>query len=243
MTQKSTHDPKKNHCYQELEQSLGYVFKDKNNLILALRHKSLFPHETPSSFERLEFLGDRVLGLAVSDLLYKRYRGEDEHALSLRLAELVNHKSLLKIAKHLHLRNHLMADHKDPNRFTSKILSDSVEAVIGALFLENGFKNTQILIERLWKPFLDAQIMPCENYKSRLQHLSQQHYQTLPHYTLVSQHGPSHQPYMRVKVAIPGLVLPLAAQSFEGAGASKKEAEQQAAQKLLTFLKNQKQKP
>ena len=217
-----------------IEQALGYVFQNKSLLSKALHHASLTASEPDHAFERLEFLGDRVLGLAIADLLYHRYTCESEAALAPRLSVLVSRLSLTAVARRLGLEGHLSFNQqKGHPKLLDKILADGMEALLGAVFLDGGWLKARDVVTHLWCPLLGSpEAPPPRNIKSALQEWVQAAGKALPVYETLATSGPDHAPRFVVQVTVEG-VLPCRAE-----GDSKKQAEIQAAQMLLYRLQD-----
>ena len=193
--------PIKDDTVQRFEKLLKYQFKKISLLKDALSHKSASPSPKTSHFERLEFLGDRVLNMMISHALFTRFPTESEADLSVRLSKLINRNSLYHVAIFLNLKNYVHFDKTTPSQ--KKILSDAVEALIGALFLDAGFNTTQTYINEWWQPLLENIHLNTEqDSKSALQVWTQKHYGTKPTYTLLTQTGPAHAPRIEIEVKI-----------------------------------------
>jgi ribonuclease-3 len=214
---------------------LGYTFQHSHLLKQALTHKSAAPSTQVSAFERLEFLGDRVLGLVISHWLYEHYPDENERDMALRLSQMTDRQALSRVASQIALHNHLTRAGGGKKDITAekKILSDGVEALLGAIFLDHGLRSARSVIKRLWKP-LWTDHQPRQDAKSRLQEWSQATYGVLPTYRVLKQSGPDHAPCLHIEVA---LISPQAKKAGLGpvsaTGPSRKEAEQKAASAFL----------
>jgi ribonuclease-3 len=211
-----------------LQETLGHVFADVKLLQRALRHASL---NVDDDNEALEFIGDRVLGLAISQILLNRYATEPEGALSRRLAELVSGKSCAKIAKQWDLEAYLKTDSGIQNRqkVPSAVLADGCEAVLGAVFLDAGFDVAQKLVAAHWADLLTAQGEVPIDGKTALQEFIAKHGHDFPTYEIVAQSGAAHAPHFTVAVKS-------ALGTAQGEGHSRKLAEQDAAKTLLMRL-------
>lgn len=207
-----------------LEQKLEHTFKDQKLLERALTHRSQKTSKNQESFERLEFLGDRVLGLVIAEKLYLDFLYEDEGVLAKRLASLVSKESCGKVAHLLDISSVIKAAQNDVTP-TSHILSDAVEAIIGAIFLDDGFHTAKRAVLSLWSPLFLEQSAPPIDYKTTLQEWSQKHFGTIPTYTVLSSSGPAHAPEFLVEVQ----VGPHAATA---SGNTKRAAETKAAMQL-----------
>ncbi|MBL70107.1 MAG: ribonuclease III [Rhodobiaceae bacterium] len=213
-----------------LQKTLGHMFADEALLQRALRHASL---NVDDDNEALEFIGDRVLGLAISQILMARYATEPEGALSRRLSQLVSGKSCAKIAKLWDLGAHLKTDSGIRNRrkIPNAVLADGCEAVLGAVFLDAGFDVAQKLVATHWADLLGAQGDVPIDSKTALQELTAKHGHDFPTYEIIEQSGAAHAPHFSVEVKS-GLG------KAQGEGHSRKAAEQDAAQTLLTQLQD-----
>lgn len=211
-----------------LQKTLGHSFADEKLLNRALRHASL---NIDDDNEALEFIGDRVLGLAISQILMERYATEPEGALSRRLAELVSGKSCAKIAKLWDLGAYLKTDSGIQNRqkIPNAILADGCEAVLGAVFLDAGFEVAQKLVATHWAELLQAQGDVPIDGKTALQEYLAKHGHDFPTYEIVAQSGAAHAPHFTIAVNS-------ALGAAQGEGHSRKAAEQNAAGILLALL-------
>ena len=214
---------------KKLEKKIDISFKDKNLLVKSFTHKSYDPI---FNNEKLEFLGDRVLGLVISKKLLEIYPDEKEGILDKKLASLVNKKKCLEIAKSIKLENFiLIIGNKKKMKIEDKIISDSCEALIGAIYLDQGIKNVEKVILRLWDKDLKASIITFVDSKTKLQEYSLKKYKKLPIYKLIQNTGPRHKPVFKVGVRLEN-------STFTNAiGSSKKDAEQKAAALFLKGIK------
>ncbi len=223
-------------AHRELERRLDYHFKDPNLLGLALRHRSSLQNsgrgDTAKSNERLEFLGDRVLGLTVAEVLYAAFPAEDEGSLAKRFAALTSGVALGRIAAKLDLDAHIDvgAGEHAADRTKSGIAGDACEALIGAVFLDGGFDSARDLVARLWEPMVHEVPEPPKDAKTTLQEWAQGRGLPLPKYRLVESEGPDHAPVFHMTVEVPGF------DPVDGSGPSKREATQAAAEALLERL-------
>jgi ribonuclease-3 len=211
----------------DLESALGHVFTDKGLLQQALTHISALPvSRRRESYQRLEFLGDRVLGLAVADLLYRTYQAAEEGALSRRLSELVRKETCAAVALEWDVGPHLLlglGEAQSGGRKRATILSDACEALIGATFLDGGFEAALRVVERAWSERIEASAGTANDAKTALQEWAQARSLKAPTYRLVSRSGPDHSPRFTVAVDVENHV------AAEGEGRSKRLAEQAAA--------------
>jgi len=218
-----------------IETRLGHRFADRSLLTEALTHSSApgpARHRRRTS-ERLEFLGDRVVGLAVAELLFRRYPHEPEGALSPRLSVLVSEPVLAEIARGLGLGRWLVvarSEEEAGGRERPAILADAYEALIGAVYLDGGWETAAEIVRRGLKPHLETMVVPPRDAKSRLQEWTQGRSLGLPRYEVVQSEGPDHAPVFQVAVTVAD--LPPA----RAAAASKRAAEQAAAAALLARL-------
>ena len=222
-----------------MEDALGHQFADPDLLAKALTHrgalgvvaKGRHKQALQSANERLEFLGDRVLGLVIADSLLRAYPDENEGALATRLAALVSASALAKVAKQFGLATHVnMAPGQLVDASETAILADACEAVIGALYLDGGLNVAARFIIARWEPLMRAEIVPPKDPKTTLQEWAQGRRLPRPAYRVVSESGPDHAPVFTVLVMIGGFP------EYEGQGRTKKLAEQAAATALLGVL-------
>lgn len=211
-----------------LMEALGHSFCRPELLVEALTHPSAAGPGTPS-YERLEFLGDRVLGLVVVELLMRTFPGEDEGDLGLRYGELVNRDHCARAARELGLGQYLRMNAGEARTGGGKrvsVLADACEAVIGAVYVDGGLQAAAPLIERLWRGAIGSGSPPL-NAKNALQEWAQGRRLPLPAYQTVAEEGPPHKRVFTVRVSVPGY------DPAEAKGASKRVAEQGAAALLL----------
>ncbi len=222
----------------DLFETLGHRFGRPELLIEALTHASAVPRHTgrgPSKqgYERLEFLGDRVLGLVVAELLWRRFPGEAEGALTRRHTQLVRRETLAEIARAIDLGRHLILSPGEDaarTREVAGVLGDVCEAVVAALYLDGGIAAAERFIHRHWEALIEADAMPPRDPKTALQEWAQARGHALPHYETVKIEGPAHERRFTVAVR----VADLAAES--AAGTSKRAAEVAAAAALLARI-------
>ena len=214
----------------KFEQKIGIKFKDKKLLTKSLIHKS---HNSIENNEKLEFLGDRVLGLVFAKSLLKIYPNDKEGVIDKKFANLVNKKTCLLVAKKLELTKFITTggSYKGLNRSDDKIISDGLEALLGAIFLDQGMHVVEKFILNIWGEFLEKSVETRINAKTKLQEHSLKKFKTLPVYTIQKQSGPQHSPIFKVEVHIKN------SKKFYASGTSKKDAQQNAAKKLLIDLK------
>ena len=214
---------------KELESIIMYNFKDKLLLHRALTHKS---YDNISNNEKLEFLGDRVLGLVISKTLLEKFPDEKEGIIDKKFANLVNKKTCSLIAKKINLKKYILlgSSHKKLERSADKISSDCLEAIVGAIYLDSGFKSVQKFIFTFWEEFLLKSTITLIDSKTKLQEFSLKKFKELPKYTFSKKTGPQHRPLFKTEVQIPN------SKKIVGIGSSKKNAQQNAAAKLLKIL-------
>jgi ribonuclease III len=215
-----------------LENRIGYKFADATLLESALSHISALKgaRNRGSSYQRLEFLGDHVLGLVISDMLFRSYPKADEGELSRRLADLVRKETCAEIARSVDLGPAIRVGSSEANAGARKrpaILADVCEAVIGAVYVDGGYKAAEDLIERLWQVRMSATAQPLRDPKTVLQEWAQARGLPTPTYSEVARSGPDHSPEFRVAVQLPAFG------PAEGTGRSKRTAEQNAAAAML----------
>ena len=214
----------------KLEQKINIKFKDQELLKKSLIHKS---HDNYNNNEKLEFLGDRVLGLVLAKTLLKIYPEEKEGVIDKKFANLVNKKTCLLIAKKIDLKKYITTgnSYKGLSRSDDKIIGDGLEALLGAIYLDQGITVVEKFILNLWDDFLDKSSITKIDAKTQLQEYSLKKYKMLPVYKINKQSGPQHSPIFKVEVQIKD------SKKYFASGTSKKDAQQNAAQKLLTDLK------
>ena len=217
--------------YQHLQKKIKVKFKNLDLLIKSLTHKSFDPKKNN---EKIEFLGDRVLGLVIADLIYKNFLNESEGDLARRIAFLVSGKTLSEIAIKLKLQNYVRVSEnlKFKNGENNSILSDTMEAIIGAIFLDSSYSEVKRVIKYIWMECIKNDVKPPKDPKSALQELSMELKYEMPVYSNYIKEGPDHSPVFKVKVSIKGL------NKSQGIGVSKKSAEIDAASKLLRIIES-----
>ena len=194
---------------KEIESILGYTFKVKKNLTDSLIHPSFYKNKRRkllnkvSEFERLEFLGDRVLGITISFLIFKKFINFDEGSLTKKLSYLVQRDFLYKIALELKLDGILEYSHKNENtRMNKSIMADTVESLIGGIFIDRGYNSAYNFIKMIWSPYLDLYESNKQDPKTKLQEISQQRFKVLPEYKLLKKNGSSHSPIFTVSLKV-----------------------------------------
>ena len=213
---------------------LQYDFARQDLISEALTHRSATrgPIKGKGSNERLEFIGDRVLGLVMAEWLIERFPIEQEGELGRRLAYLVSQPVLAEIAERIDLASALTVgsgEARDGVKRRATVLSDAIEAVIGAMYLDGGIAPARNFIRRSWISAMEGQAAPPKDAKTGLQEWAQARGLKLPEYRVVSQDGPSHAPRFVIEVSIGG-------QTGTGTAGAKRQAEQEAAQALLDKL-------
>ena len=217
--------------YRILEDKIKTNFKDKTLLIRSLTHKSF---DKDNNNEKLEFLGDRVLALVISKKLLEIYPNEKEGILDKKFASLVNKKTCLEIARKIGLQKYILTfdTKKKFNKIEDKVLSDSCEALIGAIYLDKGFQTVEKIILNLWSDKIKDSAVTQIDAKTKLQEFSLKKFKKLPIYKLISNTGPRHKPLFKVAVKL------IDTKFFTAQGNSKKDAEQNAATICLQNIKN-----
>ena len=215
---------------KELEKIIKYVFKKSSLLEKALTHKS---YDNNINNEKLEFLGDRVLGLVISEKLLDKFPEEKEGIIDKKFANLVNKKTCLLIARKINLKKFILlgSSHKKLERYADKIISDCLEAIVGAIYLDGGLKAVEKFILNFWDEFLLKSTITLIDSKTMLQEFSLKKFKELPKYVFFKKTGPQHRPLFKTEVQIPN------SKKIIGIGSSKKNAQQNAAAKLLKILK------
>ena len=233
-------DKSRREVLKKLEERLDYRFCDVDLLVTALTHRSYVNENRQpgvSDNERLEFLGDSVLGLCVSDLLIKKYVDGSEGDLTKMRSVLVGEKNLAQLARGLQIGNCLLIGRGEENagsRARDSFLANAFEAVVAAVYLDSGYENVRAVVRKLIEPFLEKETLPSDyfDYKTLLQEFCQRKFKTIPMYLLADTSGPEHAKVFEVKVEIVDKLTAI------GTGTSKKEAEKQAAQKAWKILQD-----
>ena len=208
--------------YQNLEKKIKISFKNKSLLVKSLTHKS---YDKKSNNEKIEFLGDRVLGLVMAKKLLEIYPNEKEGILDKKFASLVNKKTCLEIAKKIELDKYILTFNlrNKKNLIEDKVLSDSCEALIGSIYLDQGFQIVEKVILNLWSDQIKNSIVTHIDAKTKLQEFSLKKFKKLPIYKMISNTGPKHKPLFKVGVKLQDTKF------YVSQGKSKKDAEQNAA--------------
>lgn len=214
---------------KKLEDKINYNFKKIDILISALTHKSFDPI---NNYEKLEFLGDRVLGIIISKKLLELYPNEKVGILDKKFASLVNKNKCYEIGKSLELDKYaIVGNNKKKTKVENKIISDCCEALIGAIFLDSNLEKVEKFILKNWNNHLKSSFTNVIDPKTKLQEYSLKTFKILPIYKLISNTGPRHKPTFKVGVKL------IDTKFFISEGKSKKEAEQNAANLCLNNLK------
>tara|TARA_B100000029_G_scaffold412065_1_gene414630 strand:- start:1120 stop:1788 length:669 start_codon:yes stop_codon:yes gene_type:complete len=215
--------------YSFLEKKLNLKFKNKDLLIKSLTHKS---YNKVINNEKIEFLGDRVLGLVIAKKLLEIYPNEKEGIIDKKFASLVNKKTCLEIAKNIQLEKFLLTINSKTKklRIEDKVIADSCEALIGAIYLDKGFTIVEKIILELWEKKIKESIITEIDAKTKLQEFSLKKFKKLPTYKLISNTGPRHKPIFKVGVKLQN------SKFYIAEGSSKKDAQQNAA--ILCFNNN-----
>jgi ribonuclease-3 len=216
--------------YHLLEKILKVNFRDKNLLVKSLTHKS---YDKENNNEKIEFLGDRVLGLIIAKKLLEMYPYEKEGILDKKFASLVNRNTCLEIANQITLQKFILTfDKNRKKKIEDKVVADSCEALIGAIYLDKGLNFTEKIILNLWKKHIKGSVITQIDSKTKLQELSLKRFKKLPSYKVISNTGPRHQPIFKVGVKLVNTKF------YYGEGKSKKDAEQNAAINCLNNIKD-----
>jgi len=213
--------------YTTLMKKISYSFKDLSLLDVAITHSSFNENSKKFNYERLEFLGDRVLGLIISNEIYQKFKDESEGDLAKRLSYLVCKKTLKKVAGDISLDQYVKLANDLSKSSIESIKANSLEALVAAIFLDSNLEVASKIILKLWKKYLNEDDLPLYDPKSKLQEWCLKNKKRLPTYELIKKIGPDHKPVFTIKVKIDD-------QSFSTAkGKSKQDAEINAATKLL----------
>ena len=222
---------------ERFQDALGYRFSDPVLLNRCLTHVSCGGGMDAHN-ESLEFLGDAVLSLAISDMLMRRFPERNEGDLSRMRASLVNRKILAEKARLLHIGAVLRVgkgEERTGGRHKESILASSLEALLGGIYWENGYEAVRPVVETHFAADLDHTGLGLDDYKTRLQEVSQRLYRVPPSYRLIRESGPSHDRYFETEIRVGGHLV------GQGEGRSKKQSEQEAARRALEMLQGQQQ--
>ena len=212
-----------------LQKKINIKFKDLNYLKKSITHKSYDPSK---NYEKLEFLGDRILGFVISKKLIELYPDKKEGILDKKLASLVNKNKCLEVAKFIGLEKFILVGNKNSSaKVENKIIADSIEALIGAIYYDKGFEIAEKFILNKWKNFINLSEETIIDSKTKLQEYSLKKFKKLPIYKIISDTGPRHKPLLKVGVKL------VDTKFYFSEGKSKKDAEQNAAIKCLKDIK------
>lgn len=224
--------------FKDFEKRISYTFNDISLLDNALTHRS-YVNENQKLLckdnERLEFLGDAVLELCISDILMKKFPDYTEGQLSKLRASLVNEQALSELAKIFHLGDFILlgkGEESSGGRNKRSILSNTFEALMAAIYLDSGYEKTYRLVTNLFQALIENGFDQTiyGDYKTYVQEISQNRFKVIPEYVLINQYGPDHDKIFQTELVIPGIL------KTTGTGKNKKDAEQQAAKKALEEL-------
>jgi len=209
-----------------LERKIGIIFKSKKILLRSLTHKSI---NSIDNNEKLEFLGDRVLGLVISKKLLDLFPNDKEGTLDKKLASLVNRNKCLEVSKNFNLENHIIIKNSKSlkKKIEGKIISDACEALIGAIYLDQGLDIAEKFILKFWKNHISINMTNQIDSKTKLQEYSLKKFKILPVYKFLSNTGPHHKPVFKIGVSLKNSKM------YYATGFSKKDAEQKAANIIL----------
>ena len=212
-----------------LEKKLGFKFSDQKILVQSLTHKS---YDSKNNNEKIEFLGDRVLGLVIAKKLLEIYPEEKEGVLDKKSASLVNKKKCLEVAKDIGLQKYILVFNPKNKKIIieDKVISDCLESLIGAIYLDKGISIVEKFILNFWSKHILASAVTQIDDKTKLQEYSLKNFKTLPIYKLISNTGPRHKPLFKVAVKLTNTKF------FPSEGKSKKEAEQNAAKLCMESI-------
>lgn len=216
--------------FSKLFESIGYEFRNFKLLEIALTHSSYNKNE---NYERLEFLGDRVLGLVISTKIYNKSQTDKEGVLAKKLSILVCKETLIKIADNLNILKFLKISKDIKGNSLSSIKANSLEGIIGAIYLDSGYKKTESIINKLWRKQIEDLDLTHHDPKSRLQEWCLKNEKKLPEYDFISKKGPEHEPQFTIRVKYNELLFAI------GQGKNKQVAEINAAKNLLKKIEKE----
>jgi len=226
---------------ENFQKNIQFNFKNKDNLLTALIHpsfikdKKILKVNLINEFERLEFLGDRVLGIVIAFLIFDKYKNFNEGSLTQKMSYLVQKDFLYKIALEIKIDKILKYSHKKNSaRMNTSILADSVESLIGSIYVDSGYNAAFKFIKNIWDPYLDLKASNEQDSKTKLQEISQHKYKILPEYKFIKKDGPPHAPVFTVSLKVLKLKL------IKSTGGSKREAEKNAAEIALKIFDEKK---
>ena len=214
----------------QLQDLINYKFMDKDLLRVALTHSSTGEDE---NYERLEFLGDRVLGLIIASMLYQKFPDEKEGDLAKRLARLVQGETLAQLSSNINLGEFIIFSESVASSGGAEnvhILADVFESIIGAMYLDGGYEPCKKLVETNWKDVFFTMKKPPQHPKTALQEWAQAQGFSLPSYTIIGQKGPDHEPTFEVELVVTGHA------SIISSGKSRAEAEKNAAHEFMKSI-------
>ncbi len=210
-----------------LQKQIGILFTSKKILLKSLTHKS---SNAKDNNEKLEFLGDRVLGLIISKKLLELFPNDKEGVLDKKLASLVNRKKCVEVSKNFNLESYLITGNfksSKNKKIEDKIISDACEALIGAIYLDQGLDIAEKFILKFWKNHISINMTNQIDSKTKLQEYSLKKFKILPKYKFLSNTGPHHKPIFKIGVSLKSSKM------YYATGNSKKDAEQKAAKLML----------
>ncbi len=210
-----------------LQKQIGILFTSKKILLKSLTHKS---SNAKDNNEKLEFLGDRVLGLIISKKLLELFPNDKEGVLDKKLASLVNRKKCVEVSKNFNLESYLITGNfksSKNKKIEDKIISDACEALIGAIYLDQGLDIAEKFILKFWKNHISINMTNQIDSKTKLQEYSLKKFKILPKYKFLSNTGPHHKPIFKIGVSLKNSKM------YYATGNSKKDAEQKAAKLML----------
>ena len=216
--------------FSKLLESIGYEFRNFKLLETALTHSSYNKNE---NYERLEFLGDRVLGLVISTKIYNNSQTDKEGILAKKLSILVCKETLIKIADNLNILKFLKISKDIKGNSLNSIKANSLEGIIGAIYLDSGYKKTESIINKLWRKQIEGLDLTHHDPKSRLQEWCLKNEKKLPEYDFISKKGPEHEPQFTIRVKYNELLFAI------GQGKNKQVAEINAAKNLLKKIEKE----
>ena len=224
-----------NKLYSEIEKILDYKFKDINLLDEALTHSSIKTnnkHKKVFNYERLEFLGDRILGFVISDLIFKKFPNFQEGDLSILFQKYTNTKFLSNIAISLNLNKFVIVQKGDSLEKKDSIMSDLIESIIAAIYIDSNLENARLFIKNKILNNLKFKNVIDKHPKSLLQEFSLRYYKKIPVYTVEEKTGPDHDPQFKVNVSINSKNYAF------GEGSSTQKAQEEAAKNLLKIMES-----
>ena len=217
---------------QKLEEKIGYVFNDKHWLERALTHSST---NDSFNYQRLEFLGDRVLGLVIADALFDKFKKENEGGLAKRHTALVQGRMCAQIGQNIDLGNFIIfseSERQSGGQKNDNIIADVMESLLGAIYIDGGFENVKKIILSLWGDnLLTLQTAP-QDPKTELQEWAQARALALPDYQVADRKGPDHAPVFIIQLKVEGQA------DVKAEGASRRQAEKKAARLMLRQVKD-----